>query len=233
MATKTSFKLVNDIVFIRSTFILLAGLFGQEGPFQIIVHDNVSPTWILVDAARRLTDIHSALVGVLVFGSLIIMIPKETPVNENEKMDWIGSALGIIGLIIVNFVWKYAPFLTLLAEIAGMSANGQAPKPEWALPYDSALLIVRMLFLITFAVWESRFTTYPIMPLTIFRAPSFGAVLIIVLFSFMSYGTFIWYMIAWQQKIRHWSVLSTAWGLTPLAMFSALGTFIAAWLVLI
>ena len=69
------------------------------------------------------------------------------------------------------------------------------------------------------------------MPLTIFRAPSFTATIIVVLFSFMSYGTFIWYMIAWQQKIRHWSVVSTAWGLTPLAIFSAAGAFTAAWLV--
>lgn len=69
------------------------------------------------------------------------------------------------------------------------------------------------------------------MPLSIFRAASFTPTIIVVLFSFMSYGTFIWYMIAWQQKIRNWSVVSTALGLTPLAIFSAAGAFIAAWLV--
>ena len=69
------------------------------------------------------------------------------------------------------------------------------------------------------------------MPLTIFCAPSFGPVVIVVLFSFMSYGTFIWYTIAWQQSIRHWSVLSTAWGLTPLPIVSAGGAFLAAWMV--
>lgn len=158
-------------------------------------------------------------------------MPKETPVNEDEKMDWIGSALGITGLIIFNFVWKYVPFPIFFADIADRANFSQAPKAGWDSPYEIALLIVSMLFLLAFTVWESRFTTHPIIPLSIFRAPSFGAVLIVVLFSFMSYGTFIWYMIAWQQKIRHWSVLSTAWGLTPLAIFSALGAFIAAWLV--
>lgn len=167
----------------------------------------------------------------LVFGSLAIIMPKETPVNGEEKMDWIGSALGITGLVVFNFVWKFVPLSTLLAEIADVSVYSQAPKAGWDSPYEIALLIVSMLILIAFAVWDSRFTSHPIMPLTIFRAPSFGAVLVVVLFSFMSYGTFIWYMIAWQQKIRHWSVLSTAWGLTPLAIFSALGAFIAAWLV--
>lgn len=69
------------------------------------------------------------------------------------------------------------------------------------------------------------------MPLGIFKAPSFTPVIIVVLFSFMSYGTFLWYMIAWQQQIRHWSALSTAVGLIPLAICAASGAIIAAWLV--
>lgn len=112
-----------------------------------------------------------------------------------------------------------------------MFAHSQAPKAGWSSPYEITLLIVAILLFVAFGVWEYHFATYPIMPLTIFCAPSFGAVIIVVLFSYMSYGTFIWYMIAWQQQIRHWSVLSTAWGLTPLAIFSAAGAFIAAWLV--
>ena len=69
------------------------------------------------------------------------------------------------------------------------------------------------------------------MPLDIWRAPSFTPVIIVVLLSFMSYGTFIWYLVAWQQKIRHWTVLSTGIGLIPLAILSAGGAFIAAWLI--
>lgn len=107
----------------------------------------------------------------------------------------------------------------------------QAPKAGWASPYEITLLIVSLLLFLAFGVWEHRFATHPIMPLTIFRGPSFTPAIIVVLFSFMSYGNFIWYLIAWQQEIRHWSVLSTAWGLTPLAIFSAAGAFLAAWLV--
>lgn len=69
------------------------------------------------------------------------------------------------------------------------------------------------------------------MPLAIWKAPSFAAVILVVLFSFMSYGTFIWYMVKWQQSIRHWSTLSSAIGLAPLAVGSAFAAFIAAWLV--
>lgn len=69
------------------------------------------------------------------------------------------------------------------------------------------------------------------MPVKIWMAPSFFALIIVVPFSFMSYGTFIWYLVAWQQEIRHWSVLSLAFGLTPLPICAAAGAILAAWLV--
>ena len=47
----------------------------------------------------------------------------------------------------------------------------------------------------------------------------------------MSYGTFIWYLVTWQQQIRHWSALSTSIGLTPIAICAASAAFIAAWLI--
>jgi hypothetical protein len=47
-----------------------------------------------------------ALLGTLVFGSLAIILPNETPISKDEKMDWVGSILGISGFIIFNFTWK-------------------------------------------------------------------------------------------------------------------------------
>lgn len=129
-------------------------------------------------------------------------------------------------------MWLQSSLSPTLPSTAADTTNySQAPKVGWTSPYEITLLIVSILLFLAFGVWEYRFASHPIMPLGIFRAPSFAAVIIVVLFSFMSYGTFIWYMIAWQQDIRHFSVLSTAWGLTPLAIFSAAGAFIAAWLV--
>ena len=48
-----------------------------------------------------------ALLGVIVFGSLWLVLLPEKPVCGTETMDWIGSCLGIGGLILFNFVWKY------------------------------------------------------------------------------------------------------------------------------
>ena len=47
-----------------------------------------------------------ALLGLMVFGSLALLLPSENPPSKSEPMDWIGSMLGISGLITFNFVWK-------------------------------------------------------------------------------------------------------------------------------
>lgn len=47
----------------------------------------------------------------------------------------------------------------------------------------------------------------------------------------MSYGTFIWYLVAWQQQIRHWSVLFTGLGLMPVAICGGAAAVISAWLI--
>ena len=88
-----------------------------------------------------------------------------------------------------------------------------------------------MVLFVGFAVWESKFAAHPIMPLNIWRGESFFAVILVVLLSFMSYGTFIWYLVAWQQQLRHWSVLATGIGLIPLAVCSVLAAFLASWMV--
>jgi len=47
----------------------------------------------------------------------------------------------------------------------------------------------------------------------------------------MSFGTLLWYMIAWQQEIRHWSVLSFGVGWIPFGIFGTVGAFLAGWLI--
>ncbi|CAD6588673.1 MAG: hypothetical protein ASARMPREDX12_003407 [Alectoria sarmentosa] len=173
---------------------LFAGLLAELTPWK----------WLFV---------FMAILGLIVFGSLALLLPPEDPTSKSEPMDWIGSVLGISGLITFNFVWN------------------QAPTAGWDSPYEIALLITAIIFFSAFAVWEHKFAKHPILPLSIFRAPSFFPLVIVVLFSFMSYATFIWYLVAWQQEVRHWSALSTSIGLTPIAICAATAAFIAAWLI--
>ena len=75
---------------------------------QLRCHDLFGLTHRPSQSCWTTADIHDgrALLGTFVFGSLAIVLPKETPVSKGEKMDWVGSFLGISALILFNFVWK-------------------------------------------------------------------------------------------------------------------------------
>jgi Major Facilitator Superfamily len=82
-----------------------------------------------------------------------------------------------------------------------------------------------------FGLWEHKFAQQPIMPLDIWTAPSFFALILVVIFSIMSYGICIWYLVAWQQLIRHWSPFHFGIGLLPHGLIGGLSAPIAAWLI--
>lgn len=88
-----------------------------------------------------------------------------------------------------------------------------------------------LIFIGVFVIWESRFAQDPIMPLSLFKAPSFNALIVAVLFIYMSVGICLWYMIAWQQIIRGWTVLQVAFGWAPYAIGASMSVGMAAWLI--
>jgi MFS family permease len=107
----------------------------------------------------------------------------------------------------------------------------QAPAVGWSTSYEIVLLVVAVIFLGIFVIWEAKLARTPIMPLDIWRAPSFLPLVVVVLLSFMSFGTLPWYMVAWQQLIRRWSALQFAYGWTPFVIFGTIGAGLAAWLI--
>jgi len=107
----------------------------------------------------------------------------------------------------------------------------QAPAIRWETPYEYALLITSFVLFGLFGFWEHKIAKKPIMPLDIWTAPSFFALIIVVLFCIMSYGIALWYLVAWQQIIRHWTVLEFAVGMIPHAIFGGLAAPVAAWLI--
>jgi hypothetical protein len=97
--------------------------------------------------------------------------------------------------------------------------------------YEIILLFLTAGLLVNFILWEYKFAKSPIMPLDIWTAPSFFPLVLVVLFSIMSYGIAIWYMVAWQQLVRHWTPLEFAAGLSPHAVAGSLASPFAAWLI--
>jgi hypothetical protein len=46
------------------------------------------------------------LLGFVVYGTAIVAVPPDDPVDPNGNVDWVGAYLGVGGLILFNFVWK-------------------------------------------------------------------------------------------------------------------------------
>lgn len=38
---------------------------------------------------------------------LMLLLPRESPVDLQGTIDWIGFGLGLVGLILFNLAWKY------------------------------------------------------------------------------------------------------------------------------
>ncbi|KAL2838652.1 MFS general substrate transporter [Aspergillus pseudoustus] len=155
-----------------------------------------------------------ACLGAVAFGGLFLVLPRETPVDRHGKIDWVGAALGVGGLLLFSIAWN------------------QAPSTGWASATPIASLVISILLLALFIAWErSTYAPEPIMPLAAFKAPSFNALILVVLFIYMSVGISLWYMVAWQQLVRNWTVLSVAVGWIPYGVGASLAVLLAAWLV--
>lgn len=123
--------------------------------------------------------------------------------NTLEALDLVGTLLGVGGLVLVNFSWNQAP-------IAG-----------WPAPYVYVTLILGVLSLLGFALFEWKYATNPLIP---FHALSsdVGFVLGAVACGWSCFG--IWFFYTWQflLNLRHESPLLATAMFSP-ATVSGLG----------
>ncbi|KAJ5261494.1 hypothetical protein N7505_008361 [Penicillium chrysogenum] len=182
------------------------GLFGASAPVGGYLGA------LLLGAFLERTEWNACL-GVIIFTPLWALSPREPPVDRHGKVDCVGSALGTSSLILFNFVWN------------------QAPSVGWSTPYEIVLLISSMMLFGCFLLWERNYAAEPIMPLDIFKAPSFLMLLLVVLLNYMAVGTLIWYQVLWLQKVWHWSPLQFAVGWTPFVICATGAACLAAWMI--
>lgn len=163
--------------------------------------------------SRSFTKVYiRAILAGVVFGILWWILPGDAPVDRRGKVDWLGAGLGCTALILFNFVWNEAPTAT------------------WSNPYQISILAVSVVLFCAFLLWENR-APVPLVPLDIWKASSFLPLFFSVLMAFMSFGITLWYMAAWLQLTRHWSVLKFAAGFTPFLPFGAFAAWFSSWLI--
>lgn len=104
----------------------------------------------------------------------------------------------------------------------------QAPIAGWKTPYIYALLIVSIVVFLAFAVWELRYANDPILPLSIFSAPTFTAMIVAAFLTFMAIGIVIWYITVISIQIRNYTILADAATYATLAVCGAGAALLSA-----
>ncbi|KAF5536723.1 efflux pump antibiotic resistance [Fusarium phyllophilum] len=108
-------------------------------------------------------------------------------------------------------------FIGILSGVSGLVLFSfawiQGPAVGWDTPYVIVVLVLSGVSLAVFLVWESKYAPEPNMP------------------TYMSVGIALWYMVAWQQLIRDWTVLNIAIGWIPYGIGASFAVTLAAWLI--
>lgn len=102
---------------------------------------------------------------------------EESSSKPRPRFDYLGSILGISGLILFNFVWNQGP-------VAG-----------WGLAYIIALLIVSVILIVLFFIVELKVAVDPLLPRSIFNI-KIGLVLLCIGLGWGSFG--VWQFYYWQ-----------------------------------
>ncbi|KAL3233656.1 Aminotriazole resistance protein [Nakaseomyces bracarensis] len=119
------------------------------------------------------------------------LIPNNIPTNVHKhQMDWIGSFLGVAGLILLNFVWN------------------QAPIDGWDSAYLIVLLVISVVLLVAFFIFELKFVKVsPLLPKEVIKSPKTLLVLCALFFGWGSFGIFSFYYFAFQLNLRGYTPL--------------------------
>ncbi|KAL1857248.1 multidrug-resistance type transporter aminotriazole resistance [Paecilomyces lecythidis] len=97
--------------------------------------------------------------------------------NTVRELDLIGMFLGVGGLILFNFAWNQAPIV------------------GWEQPYVYVILIIGVMFLTGFCIFERRYAENPLVPFHAF-SPDVSFVLGAIACGWSCFG--IWYYYCWQ-----------------------------------
>lgn len=140
--------------------------------------------------------ITTACMGVAVF--FVFPADDKEEIPKGQKFDFIGAGLGVSGLILFNFAWN------------------QATVVGWPEPYVPALLVVGMLIMTAFFLYEHRIEQ-PLLPPAVFNRGSV-TILLVVGLGWASFGVFTFYTVQFVIVIRGYTPLGAIAEFTTLAV---------------
>lgn len=141
----------------------------------------------------------------------ILAVPSDP--TEKQQLSW--ESLGnfdIPGTILT--VAGIAMFSSALS-LGGVAPHG------WKTPYVLALLMVGVVCIISFIVWECH-VSQPLLPLWIFKDRNFSLLLSIILLGFQAFSSAEFWASLYFQRVWEASALKTAAYLLPMAVMGTL-----------
>lgn len=141
-------------------------------------------------------------------------IPNNVPTNVNGfKMDWYGSILAMIGLVLFNFVWNQGPIV------------------GWQTGYVIALLIISVFFLIAFFFFEIHYAKSPLLPPAIVKNRHIITILLSIFMGWGSFGVWTFYYYSFQLNLRHYSTVWVGATHTFFILWGTTAAFICAFTI--
>lgn len=134
--------------------------------------------------------------------SMNVTTKNDDDINDGipnwKKFDYLGTALGLPGLILLSFVWSQGPIV------------------GWSSAYIITLLIISIMLIIAFFIVELKYCSYPLLPPSIFNY-KIGLVLTCVGLLWGSFGCFQYYYWNTILNLRHYTAIQG--GLTYITFF--------------
>jgi hypothetical protein len=90
---------------------------------------------------------------------------------------------------------------------------------------------VAILPVVGFVFWEWKGAKQPILPLTIWTAPSFGLVILVSFLAVMAVGILIWYITLYNQVLRHYTIFASSATYATLAVMGAVAAFASSYAI--
>ncbi|ODV84857.1 hypothetical protein CANARDRAFT_199702 [[Candida] arabinofermentans NRRL YB-2248] len=142
----------------------------------------------------------------MVYGTLAIGVYIYVP-NDKPKLDWTH----------IKSTFKKLDYLGSLLSIAGFTlicfslTQVDATDKKWKTPYIIVLLIIGILILVSFVIYEIYIPLNPLIPMKMFRNKNFCLAMGVSSLSWMTFfGILNYYAVLYFEKIRGYSAIITA-----------------------
>ncbi|CAO2648395.1 Nn.00g076620.m01.CDS01 [Neocucurbitaria sp. VM-36] len=147
----------------------------------------------------------------------VFTVPKDTTTKQRlneetiKKLDLPGTALTILGIGMF---------------CAALSLGGDAPN-GWRTPYVLVLLILGVLLIAAFIVWEIKYP-YAMIDMNIWKNRDFSLLLIILSCGFLGFPVLAFWLALYFQTVLGYSALMTGVHMLPMVVVGLLANMVAA-----